>query len=174
MIKKLLIAGGFLTGGFFLIKKLLPSSNLQAVNKNLPDLISEEEGLIYGGKKCPISKETMEEQRKITEMRNKMNPLGFLMGGSTYTAPQYPFEWNDLCTQKQISDFQTSLQNVGKNFIEQAKKGLTPPLLSPQAIINLAKRFGVGAGAFDPNKDYNISCGTEMCWEWDGSRWIKN
>ena len=66
------------------------------------------------------------------------------------------------------------MQDAGKNLIENAKKGLMPPLLSPQATINLAKQFGKGAGAYDPNKDYNIYCGTEMCWKWDGKRWIKD
>ena len=95
------------------------------------------------------------------------------MSGSKYTAPQYPFEWNELCTKKQISDFTTSLQDVGKNLMENANKGLMPPILSPQVTINLAKQFGKGAGAFDPNKDYTVSCGTERCWKWNGKVWIK-
>ena len=172
-MKKYIIAGVFLLGGAYFLRKLTKGELTKKTNADVQDLISEEQGLIFGGEKCPIDKDTIEQQRKIREMRNKMNPLGSLMGGSTYTAPQYPFEWNELCTKKQISDFTTSLQDAGKKLMEIANKGLMPPMLSPQATINLAKKFGKGAGAFDPNKDYTVSCGTEVCWKWDGKRWIK-
>ena len=171
-MKKYIIAGVFLLGGVYFLRKLTKGELTKKTNADVQDFIQEEQGLIFGGEKCPISKETIEQQRKIREMRNKMNPLGNLFG-SSYTAPQYPFEWDELCTKEQISQFKTSVQDAGKNLMEIAKKGLMPPMLSPQAIINLAKQFGKGAGAFDPNKDYYTSCGTEMCWKWDGKRWIK-
>jgi len=172
-LKKYIIAGVFLLGGIYFLRIITKSKLTEKKGTNAQDLISEEQGLIFKGEKCPISEETIEKQRKIREMRNKMNPLQSLMGGITYTAPQYPFEWDELCTKQQISDFKTSLLNTSNSLIEQAKKGLMPPMFSPQQTIGLAKGFGVGAGAYDPNKNYNISCGTEMCWEWDGNRWIK-
>lgn len=172
-MKKYIIAGVFLLGGFYFLRKLTKGELTKKTNADVQDFIEEEQGLIFGGKKCPISTETIEQQRKIREAWKKRDSLGYLMSGSKYTAPQYPFEWNELCTKKQISDFTTSIQDAGKNLMEIAKKGLMPPLLSPQATINLAKQFGKGAGAYDPNKDYNTYCGTEMCWKWDGKRWIK-
>lgn len=172
-MKKYIIAGVFLLGGAYFLRKLTKGELTKKNNADVQDFIQEEQGLIFGGEKCPIDKDTIEQQRKIREMRNKMNPLQSLMGGTTYTAPQYPFEWDELCTKKQISDFTTSLQDASKNLMEIANKGLMPPMLSPQVTINLAKKFGRGAGAFDPNRDYSVSCGTEVCWKWDGKRWIK-
>ena len=173
-MKKYIIAGVFLLGGVYFVRKLTKKQNV-AREPNVKDFQTEQQTLIFGGDKCPISKETIEQQRNIMEAWKKNDSLGFLMGGHRkYTPPQYPFEWDELCTKEQISQFKTSLQDAGKNLIENAKKGLMPPLLSPQATINLAKQFGKGAGAYDPNKDYNTYCGTEMCWKWDGKRWIKD
>jgi hypothetical protein len=172
-LKKYIIAGVFLLGGVYFLRKLTKGELTKKTNADIQDFIQEEQGLIFGGKKCPIDKDTVEQQRKIREAWKKRDSLGYLMGGSKYTAPQYPFEWDELCTKEQISQFKTSLQDASKNLMEIANKGLMPPMLSPQAIINLAKQFGKGAGAFDPNKDYYTSCGTEMCWKWDGKRWIK-
>lgn len=172
-MKKYIIAGVFLLGGFYFLRKLTKGELTKKQNPNVQDLISEEQGLIFGGDKCPIDKDKIAQQQKIREAWKKRDSLGYLMGGNKYTAPQYPFEWNELCTKKQISDFTTSLQDGIKNLKEIANKGLMPPMLSPQATINLSKQFGKGAGAYDPNRDYTVSCGTEMCWKWDGKRWIK-
>ena len=52
MIKKVFVASGFLIGGYFLIKKLLPSSNLGAVNTDdfePVDYTPKESVLRYGG-----------------------------------------------------------------------------------------------------------------------------
>jgi hypothetical protein len=171
-MKKYIIAGVFLIGGGYFVRKMIDAKITKKDKPNVEDFISEQQTLIFDGEKCPISVETIEQQRIAREMRNKMNPLGSLFGGG-YTAPQYPFEWNELCTKQQISDFTTSLQDASKNLMEIANKGLMPPMLSPQALINLSKQFGKGAGAYDPNRDYTVSCGTEMCWKWDGNRWIK-
>lgn len=172
MSKKYILAGVFLLGGVYFLRKIT-KGGLDRNNKSSEgDLFNEEQTLVFGGNKCPIDKDTIEQQRKVREMRNKMNPLGSLFGGG-YTAPQYPFEWNELCTKKQISDFTTSLQDGVKNLKDIANRGLMPPMLSPQAMISLAKQFGKGAGAFDPNKDYTVVCGTEMCWKWIGNKWVK-
>ncbi len=172
-MKKYIIAGVFLIGGGYFVRKMINAKITKKDKPNVEDFISEQQTLIFDGEKCPIDKDTIAQQQKIREAWRKSDSLGYLMGGNKYTAPQYPFEWNELCTKQQISDFKTSLQDASKNLMEIANKGLMPPMLSPQAIINLSKQFGKGAGAYDPNKDYNISCGTEMCWEWDGNRWIK-
>jgi hypothetical protein len=172
-LKKYIIAGVFLLGGVYFLRKLTKGELTKKNNADVQDFITEEQGLIFRGEKCPIDKDTIEQQRKIREAWKKRDSLGYLMSGSKYTAPQYPFEWNELCTKKQISDFTTSLQDGVKNLKDIANRGLMPPMLSPQATINLAKKFGKGAGAFDPNRDYTVSCGTEMCWKWDGKRWIK-
>ena len=172
-MKKYIIAGVFLLGGAYFLRKLTKGELTKNTNADIQDFIQEEQGLIFGGDKCPISKESIEQQRNIMEAWKKNDSLGYLMGGSKYTPRQYPFEWDELCTKKQISDFKTSLQDASKNLLEIANKGLMPPILSPQTTINLSKQFGRGAGAFDPNRDYTISCGTEVCWKWDGKRWIK-
>jgi|TARA_B100001094_G_C18120667_1_gene766653 hypothetical protein len=52
MIKKIAVASGFLIGGYFLIKKLLPSSNLQKVNTDnfKPEQYTPKESILrYGG-----------------------------------------------------------------------------------------------------------------------------
>ena len=171
-MKKYIIAGVFLLGGVYFLRKLTKGELTKKDKPNIQDLISEEQGILFGGEKCPIDKDRLAEQQKIREAWKKRDSLGYLMSGGIKT-PQYPFEWNELCTKQQIAEFTTSLQNAGKKLMENANKGLMPPMLSPQMTINLAKKFGKGAGAFDPNKDYYTSCGTEMCWKWDGKRWIK-
>ena len=172
-MKKIVLAVLFLGGGYYFLRKITKRKLNVKDNIDIQDSVEENKELIFGGNKCPISEESIEEQRKIIEMRNKMNPLRNIFG-SSYTAPQYPFEWDELCTKQQISDFRTSLQDGLKNLMDNAKKGLMPPMLSPQQTINISKQFGKGESSYDPNKDYNTYCGTEMCWKWDGKRWIKD
>ncbi len=175
-MKKYVIAGVFLLGGFYFLRKLTKGELTKKQNPNVQDLISEEQGILFQGKNCPIDKDKIAQQQKIREAWKKRDSLGYLMSGNKYTAPQYPFEWKELCTKKQIAEFQDSLKDIGKNLKEmqeRANKGLMPPIISPQVSINIAKKFGKGASAYDPNKDYYTYCGTEMCWKWDGKRWIK-
>ena len=172
-MKKYIIAGVFLLGGAYFLRKLTKGELTKNTNADIQDFIQEEQGLIFGGDKCPISKESIEQQRNIMEAWKKNDSLGYLMGGSKYTHVNILLNGMSCVQKKQISDFKTSLQDASKNLLEIANKGLMPPMLSPQATINLSKQFGRGAGAFDPNRDYTVSCGTEVCWKWDGKRWIK-
>ena len=52
MIKKIIFSSAFLVGGYFLIKKLLPSGNLQAVSSDdfEPEVYTPKESILrYGG-----------------------------------------------------------------------------------------------------------------------------
>jgi len=175
MIKKNYIFGGLaVLGGLIFIlsfrKKQKENETVEAV---LPKTDFE----------CPYNKYTdpeyIADRERRKEQYNKNNPLAGLFGDSfadkefKYNTPYYD-PYLD-CTAEERLKFYKSFDESMNKLKQVAIKGLAPPMLTPQASIMIAKRFGkpeLGT-AYDPNKNYYKSCGTEQCWVWDGKKWIK-
>ena len=175
MIKKNYIFGGLavLGGLIFIISFRKKQKQNQMVESVLPKTDFE----------CPYNKYTDPEYIAEKENRRKEyiknNPLAELFGESfadkefKYNSPY--FDPNLDCTAEERLKFKKSFDESINRLKEVATKGLVKPLHSPQTSIMLAKKFGKAelGTAYDPNKNYERSCGTEQCWVWDGKKWIK-
>jgi len=140
---------------------------------------------------CPLNRYQDEERVKedrekydayMTQCR-KNNPLaGFTFGGKStinnlscadryYRYENQPTSWIDLdCSEKEKKDYKDYMDRQIAEMVRKGYTGEFKPFLTPSSKIAIDKING----KFDKNKNYNKSCGTEICWVFnEGVGWTK-
>lgn len=181
MANKNLIIGGSLVVATFVFLRLFlkKGSEVKADRIQVAD-----EG------ECPLNKYQDEERVKedrekydafITQCR-KNNPLaGFTFGGkktinNISCAERYdryqnqPTAWIDLdCSEKEKKAYKDYMDRQIAEMVRKGNTGEFRPYLSPQSMIAIDKMNG----KFDKNKNYNKSCGSEVCWVYVDNKWVR-
>ena len=178
--KKLIIGGSVIVFTLIFLKLFLKnSSSIKSQRIKIGD-----EG------ECPLNRIQDEERNKeyrekydafITQCR-KNNPLaGFTFGGkktinNLSCAESYdryqnqPTAWIDLdCSEKEKKAYKDYMDRQIAEMVRKGYTGEFRPYLSPQSTIAIDKMNG----KFDNNKNYNKSCGSEVCWVYVDNKWVR-
>lgn len=171
--KKIIFGSSILILGYFLMKSFLKKQSTSNT-----ELLLEESDF-----ECPLNKtndpDYYEKYQERKKAYNKLNPLAGLsfgfyrnpysMGKSfaesefAYNSPSFSME--EDCSKEEQEAFLDRTKIAINNLELISKKGLLKPVMNPTSMKLIAKKMGT----FEPNKNYNRICGTEVCWVYNNN-----